>query len=230
MSLLHSCTHIYSHTVYLCCAHTDTHTSALWWSTSWGTVQQQEPEHRDRERKWKKKGQKKRRKDLKETIKKKECGYHGNPHPPTHTPSLHFHSLSRSLSLLSPPSLHLCAGDARVSFLSIRFVLTSPGRAPLTLPTDDTRGGGGGRGDEEKLLSLFSQLSITLKKRKKERETRPEQQPKERTHRIYIHTYKRKRNPTLLHSPFQGGHFSSLSPPFLFYPDFFLWDPGFVKL
>lgn len=166
MSLLHSCTHIYSHTVYLCCAHTDTHTSALWWSTSWGTVQQQEPEHRDRERKWKKKGQKKRRKDLKETIKKKECGYHGNPHPPTHTPSLHFHSLSRSLSLLSPPSLHLCAGDARVSFLSIRFVLTSPGRAPLTLPTDDTRGGGGGRGDEEKLLSLFSQLSITLKKKK----------------------------------------------------------------
>lgn len=34
--------------------------------------------------------------------------------------------------------------------------------------------------------------------------------------------------PTLPHSPFQGGHFSSLSPPFLFYPDFFLWDPGFV--
>lgn len=153
------------------------------------------------------------------------------PTPPhTHTlPPLPF-SLSLSLSLLSPPSLHLCAGDARVSFLSIRFVLTSPGRAPLTLPTDDTRGGGGGRGDEEKLLSLFSQLSITLKKKKKERETRPEQQPKERTHRIYIHTYKRKRNPTLLHSPFQGGHFSSLSPPFLFYPDFFLWDPGFVKL
>lgn len=182
-------------------------------------------------KKVKEKGTEKKKERFKRNhLKKKECGYHGNPHPPTHTPSLHFHSLSRSLSLLSPPSLHLCAGDARVSFLSIRFVLTSPGRAPLTLPTDDTRGGGGGRGDEEKLLSLFSQLSITLKKRKTERETRPEQQPKERTHRIYIHTYKRKRNPTLLHSPFQGGHFSSLSPPFLFYPDFFLWDPGFVKL
>lgn len=116
----------------------------------------------------------------------------------THTPSLHFHSLSRSLSLLSPPSLHLCAGDARVSFLSIRFVLTSPGRAPLTLPTDDTRGGGGGRGDEEKLLSLFSQLSITLKKkRKKERPDQSNNQKKGHTGYIYIHT---KEKETLLFS------------------------------
>lgn len=44
---------------------------------------------------------------------------------------------------LSPP-IHLCAGDARVSFLSTRFVLTSPGHAPLTLPAEDTRGGEGG--------------------------------------------------------------------------------------
>lgn len=33
---------------------------------------------------------------------------------------------------LSPPSLHLRGGDARVSFLSIRFVLTSPGWTPHT--------------------------------------------------------------------------------------------------
>ncbi len=107
-------------------------------------------------------------------------------------PSLHLHSLSLSLS---PPSLHLCAGDARVSFLSIRFVLTSPGRAPLTLPADDTRGGGGGRGDKEKLLSLLSRLSITLKE-KREREREREREKADQTRATTkrkdtqdIHTY-----------------------------------------
>lgn len=67
--------------------------------------------------------------------------------------------------------------DARVSFLfPSGFVLTSPGHAAplLTLPADDTRGGEG-RGDEEELLSLLSCLSITLRKREKEREQNPDQ-------------------------------------------------------
>lgn len=147
-------------------------------------------------------------------VKRERC-YRGN-HSPCTPPSSH---------RLSPP-IHLCAGDARVSSLSTRFVLTSPGHAPLTLPAEDTRGGGGGgRGDEEKQLPLLSHHSITLK--------RAEQQPKKKEDTQDLLSYLQKKKiiiitPTLPHSPFQGGHFSSLSPPFLFYPDFFLWDPGFV--
>lgn len=147
----------------------------------------------------------------------------------THTPSLHFHSLSRSLSLLSPPSLHLCAGDARVSFLSIRFVLTSPGRAPLTLPTDDTRGGGGGRGDEEKLLSLFSQLSITLKKKERKRDQTRATTKRKDTQDIYTYIQKKKKPYS---SPFSFSRraFFFPFPPFPFLPRFFPLRSWFCQI
>lgn len=116
-----------------------------------------------------------------------ERGCCSNHSAHTLPPSLYLHSLPLSLSILplslSPPSTFVLVMLVSLCF-SIRFVLTSPGRAPLTLPADDTRGGGG-RGDEEKPLSLLSRLSITLKEK---RESRPEQKPKERTHRMYIHT------------------------------------------
>ena len=220
-ALATTCTQFISFMLYLSLSHTHTHAHTRTHNTRTGEqtffLKQLQTTHSSR-------GQLTEKEKLKKKKKKKwtkQCCCRGNRSPRTLPASTSILSLSLPLPI---SSLHLCAGDARVSFLSIRFVLTSLGRAPLTLPADETRGRGGGRGDEEKLLPLLSHCSITLKTREREREreqTRAEQQPKERTYRI-IHTYLPKRNPTLPHSPFQGGHFSSLSPPFLFYPDFFL--------
>lgn len=93
------------------------------------------------------------------------------------TPSLHF--LSRSLS-----SLHFCAGGALVFFFSSSGLSSPLLDAVLSHCQQMTH-----EEEEEETrrsCSLFSLIFPSLKKLQGG-ESRPKQQPKERTHRIYIH-------------------------------------------